>query len=129
MTLAENIIREFNYSEKKSFSKQEVVRIIKNCTSSHHRPDLESNGVLISPEKDLIFVNGKEKRVPQRVFNLLYYFIENKNKVVERGSLLRDVWGTDIVVSHRTIDVHVCKIRNLDIPFIKTLKHAYIWQE
>ena len=79
--------------------------------------------------KDLIFVNGKEKRVPQRVFNLLYYFIENKNKVVERGSLLRDVWGTDIVVSHRTIDVHVCKIRNLDIPFIKTLKHAYIWQE
>ena len=129
MILTENIIRKFKETKKELFNMEEVIKIIMDCTSSHQKKDLESNGVLISPERDLIFINGEKVRVPQKVFNLLYYFIENKNKAISRHNLLRDIWGTDVVVSHRTIDVHVCKIRNLGLPFIKTLKAAYVWEE
>lgn len=129
MTLVENIIREIKQSEKESFAREEVLQIIKHYTTSHHKPDIESNRIIVSPEKHLIYIDGNKKNVPQRVFNLLYYLIENKNKVSTRENILRDVWGTEVCVNHRTIDVHIRKIRALDIPFIKTLKQAYMWCE
>ena len=129
MTLAENLIREFKKSEKKSFSREEVVDIIKNITSSHQENDLESNGIIISPKRHLIYVNGKEMIIPRKAFALLYYFIENKNKKLIREQILRDIWGSDVCVVDSTITVHVNKIRALGIPYIKTLTKAYIWQE
>jgi hypothetical protein len=129
MTLAENIIREIEQSEKETFGREEVLQIIKYYTSSHCKPDLESNGIVLSPEKHLIYIEGNKKLVPKRVFDLLYYLIENKNKVSTREIILRDVWGTEVCVNHRTIDVHIRKIRALGVPFIKTLKQAYMWCE
>lgn len=129
MTLAENLIREFKESQKKSFSREEVIDIIKNMTSSHQKNDLESNGIIISPQRHLIYVNGKEMSIPRKVFALLYYFIENKNKKLTREQILRDIWGTDVCVVDSTITVHVCKIKTLGIPYVKTLTGGYMWQE
>lgn len=129
MTLVENIIREIKQSEKEVFSKAQIIELIKFYTSSHYENDLVSNGIIISPRRHLIFINGEGKIVPKKMFELLYYLVENKNKVSSREDILRDVWGTNICVNHRTIDVHIRKIRALGIPFIKTLKNAYVWIE
>jgi two-component system alkaline phosphatase synthesis response regulator PhoP len=129
MTLANNLIREFKESEKKSFSREEVVDIIKSLTSSHQKCDIESNGIIVSPEKYLVYINGNWKCLPKKVFELIYYFIENKNKSLLRQNMLRDIWGTDVYIGHRTIDVHIRKIRMLGIDCIKTLKNAYKWEE
>lgn len=129
MTLAQNLIREFKESNKQLFNKQEIIDIINGISSSHHKCDLESNGIILSPEKDLIYINGNWKRTPRKVFELLYYLIENKNKKCTRRNILRDVWGLDVCIGHRTIDVHIRKIRALGVPFIKTLIDAYIWEE
>jgi two-component system alkaline phosphatase synthesis response regulator PhoP len=129
MTLIQNLIREFEQSAKTSISKEEIINIIKSHEISFYREDLKSNGVLISPEKHLVFINGEIQRLPKKVFNMLYYFIENKNKVIRREEIMRDIWGTDVCVGHRTIDVHVRKIRMLGLPFIKTLVNGYKWEE
>jgi DNA-binding response OmpR family regulator len=130
MTLTENIIREFKDLQKESFSREEVIKIIRGCTSSHYRPDLESNGILVSPEKHAIYINGKKKMAAKRVFDLLYYLIENKNQVSTKENILRDVWGTDVCVSPRTIDVHIRKIKIAleDDDCIKSIKRVgYKW--
>lgn len=129
MTLAQNLIREFKEIKKESFRREEVIDIINSITSSHQKNDLESNGIIISPERYLVYINESWECIPKKVFELLYYLIENKNIAISRESILRDVWGTDICVNHRTIDVHICKIRSLGLPFIKTLKNGYVWQE
>jgi two-component system alkaline phosphatase synthesis response regulator PhoP len=129
MTLARNLILEFKELKKESFSKEEIIEVITRLTSSHKKCDLESNGILISPEMHIVYINGKKIPLVKKVFELLYYLIENKNKVCTRESILRDVWGKEVYVGHRTIDVHIRKIRALGLPFIKTLISAYMWEE
>jgi two-component system alkaline phosphatase synthesis response regulator PhoP len=129
MTLAQNLIREFKEIKKESFRREEVIDIINSITSSHQKNDLESNGIIVSPERHLVYINGKWECLPKKVFEIIYYFIENKNKSLLRENMLRDIWGTDVYIGHRTIDVHIRKIRVLGIDCIKTLKNAYRWEE
>lgn len=124
MIVAENIIRDFKELEKESFSIDEILDVINNYTSSHYRPNIESNGILVSPEKHMVYINGNKHSVPKKVFDLLYYLMQNKNKIISREQILRDVWGNDICVGHRTIDVHIIKIRKIGINCIKTLKRV-----
>jgi two-component system alkaline phosphatase synthesis response regulator PhoP len=42
---------------------------------------------------------------------VVYYLMLNKNKVINRDKLINDIWGTDVIVIDRTIDVHIRKIR------------------
>jgi hypothetical protein len=129
MVLAQNLIREFKESNKQLFNKKEIIEIINNLSSSHQKNDLESNGIIISPERHLVYINRNWECIPKKVFELIYYFIENKNKSLLRENILRDIWGNDVYIGHRTIDVHIRKIRVLGIDCIKTLKNAYRWEE
>lgn len=130
MTLVENIIREIKKSEKESFGREEVLQIINHYTSSHYKPNIESGGILLNPEQHLVYINGNKKSIPKRMFDLLYYLIENKHRVSSRENIIRDVWGTDICVNDRTIDVHIRKIKIAleDDDCIKSIKRVgYKW--
>lgn len=56
--------------------------------------------------------NREIKDVPATVFNLLYYLIQNKDRVVKRDEIINNVWQTQFI-GKRTIDVHITKIRKL----------------
>ena len=43
-------------------------------------------------------------------FELLYLLMDNNSRICPRNKILNDVWGSDVIVSERTIDVHVCKL-------------------
>lgn len=122
MIVTENIIRNFKKLEKESFTIDEILDVINNYTTSHYKCDIESNSIIVSPKKHMVYINGSEKTLPKKVFDVLYYLIENKNKIVSRQQMLRDVWGNDVYVGHRTIDVHIRKIRKIGIDSIKTFK-------
>ena len=49
--------------------------------------------------------------LPKKEFEILCYLAANPGKVFPREKILTDVWGTDIFVVERTIDVHIRKIR------------------
>lgn len=55
--------------------------------------------------------NGNILKLPRKVVKIIHYFIMNKNKVVTRDELIRNVWESDVVVGDRTVDVHVRKIK------------------
>jgi two-component system alkaline phosphatase synthesis response regulator PhoP len=56
-------------------------------------------------------LNNKEIFLPRKEFELLWILVSNKGKVFSREMLLRRVWGENIYVTDRTVDVHICKIR------------------
>lgn len=58
-----------------------------------------------------ILIDGKEIIFPKKEFEILSYLASQPGKVFPREKLLSDIWGTDIFVVERTVDVHIRKIR------------------
>ena len=76
-------------------------------------------------DKDIFRVSkaGQLFMLPKKEFDLLYLLASNTDKVFKRGEILEKVWGNDVVVGERTIDVHIRRLREkLGINTIQTLK-------
>ncbi|MFC2135216.1 response regulator transcription factor, partial [Bacteroidota bacterium] len=65
----------------------------------------------INREKYTVSLKGKELVLPRKEFEILFYLAANPGKVFPRDRILSDVWGDDVFVIERTVDVHVRKIR------------------
>ncbi len=65
----------------------------------------------ILPEQHIIRINNKEVFFPKKEFQLLHYLAAHAGNVVNREALLNAVWGSDVYVVDRTVDVHIRKIR------------------
>lgn len=76
-------------------------------------------------DKDIFRVSkaGQLFMLPKKEFDLLYLLASNTDKVFKREEILEKVWGNDVVVGERTIDVHIRRLREkLGINTIQTLK-------
>lgn len=72
---------------------------------------IENGPVTINREKYLVYIAGEEVVFPKKEFELLFFLMTYPGKVLNREMLLKEVWGSDVYVGDRTIDVHVRKIR------------------
>ena len=67
--------------------------------------------------------SGQQFLLPKKEFDLLYLLASNTDKVFKREEILEKVWGNDVIVGERTIDVHIRRLREkLGIQSIQTLK-------
>jgi two-component system, OmpR family, alkaline phosphatase synthesis response regulator PhoP len=81
--------------------------------------------LIIDRDKYTIHIDGTERIFPRKEFEILYYMANNPGRVFSRGTLLKEIWGEDVLVVDRTVDVHIRKIREkLDNHFdlIETIK-------
>lgn len=79
--------------------------------------------VKIDTEKHMVYKNNKEIELPRKEFSLLLLLSSKPGKVFKREVILDTVWGDDVVVGDRTIDVHIRKLREkLGEEYIKTVK-------
>ncbi|HSH68155.1 MAG TPA: response regulator transcription factor, partial [Bacteroidia bacterium] len=84
---------------------------------------VEMGGIKIDRERYLIVQNGSEINLPKKEFELLALLASKPGKVFTRESILDKVWGGEVVVGDRTIDVHIRKLREkLGEDFIRTVK-------
>jgi two-component system, OmpR family, alkaline phosphatase synthesis response regulator PhoP len=84
---------------------------------------LEVGDIQIDRERYLITFKGKEMAVPRKEFELIYLLASKPGKVFKRDEILNEIWGRDIIVGDRTIDVHIRKLREkLGEELIKTVK-------
>lgn len=84
---------------------------------------LNAGNIQIDRERYLIIFNGEEMAVPRKEFELLYLLASKPGKVFKREEILNEIWGRDIIVGDRTIDVHIRKLREkLGEDLIKTVK-------
>jgi len=78
---------------------------------------------IIDREKYLVLKNNKKIILPKKEFEILILLTSKPGKVFTREEIFSSIWGNDVIVGDRTIDVHVRKIRGkLDIKNIITVK-------
>ena len=84
---------------------------------------IELGNIVIYIEKFLVEVDGEKVNLVKKEFELLTLLATKPGKVFNRTEILNKVWGTEIIVGDRTIDVHIRKLREKIGPdFIKTVK-------
>jgi two-component system alkaline phosphatase synthesis response regulator PhoP len=84
---------------------------------------VEVDGLIIDPEKFIVQLEGKEILLAKKEFELLHLLASRPGRVFLRNEILSQVWGNDVIVGDRTIDVHIRKIRQkLGVDCITTVK-------
>jgi two-component system alkaline phosphatase synthesis response regulator PhoP len=81
------------------------------------------NNLTIDPERFEVLVDGKNISLAKKEFELLYLLAAKPGRVFLRNEIMSQVWGNDVIVGDRTIDVHIRKIRQkLGIDCVTTVK-------
>jgi len=101
----------------KPFSMKELIARVKTIMRRYEKPaekppiivrfkDLE-----IDTDKHEVRANGKAVELTAKEFQLLLYLAQNKDRVFSRERLLDAVWGIDVAIETRTVDVHMRRLR------------------
>lgn len=84
---------------------------------------IDYGNLIIDKDTYLVTYEGKEFSLPKKEFELLFLLASKPGKVYTRERILEEVWGTDVFVVDRTIDVHIRKLRGkLNDRIITTIK-------
>ncbi len=67
--------------------------------------------IVIDRESYMVKIGGEQVFFPRKEFEILFYLASHEGKVISRETLLNRVWGSDVYVGDRTVDVHIRKIR------------------
>jgi two-component system alkaline phosphatase synthesis response regulator PhoP len=107
-----------DFIQKPASTKKIIARIKSNLRKSglaSGKDDIKSK-IIIGPleidhDKYIVLLDGQQLVFPKKEFEILSFLASNPGKVYPREKILNDVWGNDVFVVERTIDVHVRKIR------------------
>ncbi len=84
---------------------------------------LNFKGLIIDKEEYTVKIKGEKLILPRKEFELLFMLSSNTGKVIKREEIMNQIWGEDVIVGDRTIDVHIRKVRKkIGSNFIKTIK-------
>ena len=103
--------------------------LVKRLGALQRRAQINSNEILelgpfvIDREKYSLSKSGQEIKLPRKEFELLFLLGRNQGKVVKRDTIFQNIWGKDVIVVDRTIDVHIRRLRKkIGEHFIQTIK-------
>jgi two-component system, OmpR family, response regulator RegX3 len=102
----------------KPFSTRELVARIKAILrraplvdASGEELPVEAAGVRLDRARHEVRVDGQPVDLPPKEFELLAYLLENAGRVLTRGQLIDEIWGSDYVGDTKTLDVHIRRLR------------------
>lgn len=99
-----------------------VNALFRRLNKTEVRPITLEN-ITIDPERFMVQVDGKDVILAKKEFELLHLLAQKPGRVYLRNEILNQVWGNEVIVGDRTIDVHIRKIRQkLGIDCITTVK-------
>ena len=103
---------------------KKISNIAKKINSEKKAPwIIDLGSIKINKEEYVVIKDKKEILLPRKEFELLFLLATKPEKVFTREEIMNKVWGTQVVVGDRTIDVHVRKLREkIGEKHIKTLK-------
>ena len=98
----------------KPFSPKELIARIKAIMKRVYFDvdQIEYNGIKIDNLAHEVFIDGKKIELTPKEYDLLKYFMQNKNIALSRDNLLNHIWGYDFYGDARTIDTHIKTLRN-----------------
>lgn len=97
--------------------------VLKRKEKEDEQEDLSFNNLTIDRKSFEVIYKDTKLHFARKEFELLHLLASNPGKVFSRNEILDNIWGNDVYVGDRTIDVHVRKIREkIDANLIKTIK-------
>ena len=100
-----------------------ILRRQNSSTRLEENVKIEFGELAIDRDRFVVEYNGNTLQFPRKEFELLSFLASKPGRVFSRDKILENVWGNEVLVVDRTIDVHVRKIREkLDDKFIYTVK-------
>ncbi len=95
----------------------------KQVKSSKQANELVLGTLTININKRVVFVDNKEIFLPKKEFKILILLASKPENVFTREDIYKNIWGSDVVVGERTLDVHIRKLRkNIGEEIIRTHK-------
>nr|WP_298411428.1 phosphate regulon transcriptional regulator PhoB [uncultured Halomonas sp.] len=99
----------------KPFSPRELVArlraVLRRTTPRGIEEAVEVEGLLLNPASHRVFSNGKALEIGPTEYRLLQFFMTHQERAYTRGQLLDQVWGGNVYVEERTVDVHIRRLR------------------
>lgn len=99
----------------KPFSVRELVAriraVLRRSSSVSDGEAIEVDGLSLDPASHRVSANGATVRIGPTEFRMLKFFMEHQERVYTRGQLLDHVWGDNVYVEERTVDVHIRRLR------------------
>lgn len=99
----------------KPFSPKELMARIKAVMKRKNGEEIENftyQDLVVDYKGHTVKIDGKELKLTPKEYDLLTYFIKNKNIALTREQLLSNIWGYDFFGDDRTIDTHIKMLRN-----------------
>lgn len=94
---------------------------------------LKASTLELDTIKRVAIIDGKEVILATKEYEILKYFLENKEQVISRNQILDNVWGEEYFGYDRTVDTHIKKLRktigDAAVPLQTIYKAGYIWKE
>ncbi|MDX1527650.1 MAG: phosphate regulon transcriptional regulator PhoB [Gammaproteobacteria bacterium] len=105
----------------KPFSVRELIArirsVLKRASSNSEGEPMEVRGLKLDPASHRVTAEGKPIKVGPTEFRMLRFFMDNRERVFTRSQLLDNVWGSNVYVEERTVDVHIRRLRKALAPF------------
>ena len=105
----------------KPFSPRELaarIRVVLRRLAPHASEEaVEAGALRLDPSSHRVSADGREIDLGPTEFRLLHFFMTHKDKVFSRSRLLDKVWGTNVFIEERTVDVHIRRLRKALEPF------------
>ena len=99
----------------KPFSVRELVArvkvVLRRAQSATEESVIEIDGLRLDPVSHRVTGNGEPVKIGPTEFRMLRFFMHNQERAFSRGQLLDSVWGSNVYVEERTVDVHVRRLR------------------
>lgn len=116
----------------KPFSMKNVIARIEAVMRRVHTPEGNSKGVVCDRVSLTCRVDGIEKKLPRKEFEILALLLENPGRIFTRQELMTAIWPEDVVVTDRSVDVHVTRLRSKIAPYGKNIVsrsgYGYGWK-
>lgn len=115
----------------KPFSIKEVIARVKAVSARTGAPALSETigykSLVIDIEKKDIKIDGETIKLTKTEFELTLLFLQNKNRILSRSDIMQKVWGDDVFVTDRTVDVNIARLRKKIAPYGKLIvtKQSY----
>ena len=105
----------------KPFSVRELLArikaVLRRSAAAEADAPIEAGGLRLDPASHRVSSRGKPVKMGPAEFRMLHFFMGNQERVFTRGQLLDRIWGSNVYVEERTVDVHIRRLRKALMPF------------
>ncbi|MDE6305310.1 MAG: response regulator transcription factor [Muribaculaceae bacterium] len=82
-----------------------------NVSKSIYEPDITFKNLRINRNEKICYLNGEAVALTRTEFDILLFFLTHRNRIYSREEIIQQVWAGDVVVTNRTIDTNITRLR------------------